>query len=71
MYEVNNILYSWYTVHYHIHNLIISAILRCEWWYFHFTDKETGPEGSVTKSYMESKDLKCEELGHKPQVYWF
>lgn len=50
------------------HNLLISYILKYEWWYFHFTDKEIGSGGEVTRSYMDSKDFKCEKLLHKPQV---
>lgn len=46
--EVNVILHSWYTIHFHVHNLIISFILRYEWWYFFFTDEDTGPGTSVT-----------------------
>lgn len=42
--------------------IIISSILTYEWWYFQFTNKGTGPGGKVTKSYMNSKDLKYKEL---------
>lgn len=42
--------------------IIISTILTYEWWYFQFTDKETGPGGKVTQSYMDSKNLKYKEL---------